>query len=68
MPFADDGDVLILYYRKDIFGDTAIKSAFKAKHGYELRAAEDLEAVQRDRQFPDRTHEAGWHLRRFCSP
>lgn len=34
--FPDDGDVLILYYRKDIFGDARIKSAFKAKHGYEL--------------------------------
>ena len=34
--FPDDGDVLILYYRKDIFGDPRIKSAFKAKHGYEL--------------------------------
>ena len=34
--FADDGDVLILYYRKDIFGDSGIRSAFKAKHGYDL--------------------------------
>ena len=34
--FADDGDVLILYYRKDIFGDSGVKSAFKAKHGYDL--------------------------------
>ena len=34
--FADDGDVLILYYRKDIFGDAGIRSAFKTKLGYEL--------------------------------
>jgi len=34
--FADDGDVLILYYRKDIFGDPAVKTAFKTKYGYEL--------------------------------
>ena len=34
----DDGDVLILYYRKDIFEDEATRSAFKAKHGYELAA------------------------------
>ncbi len=34
--FADDGDVLILYYRKDIFGDAKVRSAFKAKHGYDL--------------------------------
>jgi multiple sugar transport system substrate-binding protein len=34
--FADDGDVLILYYRKDIFSDPVNKAAFKAKHGYDL--------------------------------
>lgn len=34
--FADDGDVLILYYRKDIFSDPALRSAFRAKFGYEL--------------------------------
>ena len=34
--FADDGDVLILYYRKDIFSEPKIRSAFKAKHGYDL--------------------------------
>jgi multiple sugar transport system substrate-binding protein len=33
---ADDGDVLILYYRKDLFGDPDIKKAFKAKHAYDL--------------------------------
>jgi len=32
----DDGDVLILYYRKDIFADAGTRSAFKAKFGYEL--------------------------------
>jgi len=32
----DDGDVLILYYRRDIFDDPEMKSAFKAKHGYDL--------------------------------
>lgn len=36
--FADDGDVLILYYRKDIFADPATRSAFKAKLGYDLAA------------------------------
>jgi multiple sugar transport system substrate-binding protein len=34
--FPDDGDVLILYYRKDLFGDAESKSAFRAKLGYEL--------------------------------
>ena len=32
----DDGDVLILYYRKDLFANTQIRSAFRAAHGYEL--------------------------------
>lgn len=34
--FPDDGDVLILYYRKDIFENPDNKAAFKEKHGYEL--------------------------------
>jgi len=34
--FPDDGDVLILYYRKDLFADPELKSAFKAAYGYEL--------------------------------
>ena len=32
----DDGDVLILYYRRDIFEDPDNMAEFKAKHGYEL--------------------------------
>lgn len=31
-----DGDVFVLYYRKDIFEDPANMAAFKAKHGYDL--------------------------------
>jgi multiple sugar transport system substrate-binding protein len=34
--FPDDGDVFVLYYRKDVLGDPAIQAAFKAKHGYDL--------------------------------
>ena len=34
--FPDDGDVFILYYRKDIFNDPENQQAFKAKHGYDL--------------------------------
>ncbi|MBX2838002.1 MAG: extracellular solute-binding protein [Gammaproteobacteria bacterium] len=34
--FPDDGDVLIFYYRKDIFDDVDNKAAFMEKHGYEL--------------------------------
>ena len=32
----DDGDVLILYYRKDLFSDPDIRRAFNARHGYDL--------------------------------
>lgn len=35
-----DGDVLILYYRKDIFNNPAIKAKFKEKYGYELAPPE----------------------------
>ena len=34
--FPDDGDVLILYYRKDLFGDPGNQAAFKAKYDYNL--------------------------------
>lgn len=34
--FPDDGDVLIMYYRKDIFEDPDTMAEFKAKHGYDL--------------------------------
>ena len=33
---ADDGDVLILYYRKDIFANPDLKKAFREKYGYDL--------------------------------
>jgi len=32
----DDGDVLIMYYNRAIFGDAKNKAGFKAKHGYDL--------------------------------
>ena len=32
----DDGDVLILYYRKDLFADAANRAEFRARHGYDL--------------------------------
>jgi multiple sugar transport system substrate-binding protein len=32
----DDGDALILYYRKDLFNDAATRTAFKARFGYDL--------------------------------
>lgn len=33
----DDGDVFVLYYRKDLFENPENQRAFKAKYGYELR-------------------------------
>ncbi len=36
--FPDDGDLFVLYYRKDLFEDPANQAAFKAKHGYDLAA------------------------------
>ena len=32
----DDGDVFLLYYRKDLFGDPKHQAAFKQKYGYDL--------------------------------
>ena len=34
--FVDDGDVFIMFYRKDLFGDPSNQSAFKAEYGYDL--------------------------------
>ena len=34
--FPDDGDVFVLYYRKDVLGDPKIQAGFKEKHGYDL--------------------------------
>ena len=34
--FPDDGDLFVLYYRKDLFEDPANREEFKAKHGYDL--------------------------------
>lgn len=34
--FPDDGDVFLMYYRKDIFADAALQKDFKAKFGYDL--------------------------------
>jgi len=37
----DDGDMIILYYRTDLFEDPANKDAFKAQYGHELAAPKD---------------------------
>ncbi len=49
--FPDDGDVLILYYRKDIFEDAENMKAFKAKHGYDLAPPKTWKQFQEIGQF-----------------
>ena len=34
--FPDDGDVFVMYYRKDILDDPAIQKDFKDKYGHDL--------------------------------
>ena len=34
--FPDDGDVFVMYYRKDVLGDPAIQTAYKEKFGTDL--------------------------------
>jgi len=36
--FPDDGDLFVLYYRKDLFEDADNQAAFKSKYGYDLAA------------------------------
>jgi multiple sugar transport system substrate-binding protein len=45
----DDGDVIILYYRTDLFEDQANKDAFQAANGFELappQTWEEYDAIQ----------------------
>jgi multiple sugar transport system substrate-binding protein len=37
----DDGDVIILYYRTDLFSDPANQEEFKAQHGFDLAPPAD---------------------------
>ena len=54
-----DGDVLVTYYRKDLFEDPENQKAFKEKYGYDLGAAQELQGVRRHRLLPDREVSAG---------
>ncbi len=49
--FPDDGDVMLLYYRKDIFEDAKMKEEFKAKHGYDLAPPTDWKQFAEIGQF-----------------
>jgi multiple sugar transport system substrate-binding protein len=46
-----DGDVHILYYRKDLFEDPANQEAFKAEYGYDLAVPENWEQFGQICQF-----------------
>ena len=52
--FPDDGDVFVLYYRKDIFGDQANQEEFKAKHGYDLAPPKTWKQFDEIGAVPDR--------------
>ena len=47
----DDGDTLVLYYRKDVFEDEANRTEFEAKHGYPLRPPQTWEEFADIGQF-----------------
>ena len=65
--FPDDGDVFIMYYRKDIFARDDLQEGLQGEVQVRSRAAQDLEAVRRDRQLPHREAEGRRHLRRVAS-
>jgi multiple sugar transport system substrate-binding protein len=47
----DDGDALILYYRKDIFEDPDNQAAFKAEYGFDLAPPKTWEEFSQIGQF-----------------
>ena len=47
----DDGDTIILYYRRDLFEDPANKDAFKAQYGYDLAAPKTWEEYDQIQAF-----------------
>ena len=49
--FPDDGDLFVLYYRKDLFEDPDNMAAFKEKYGYDLAAPETWEQYADIGQF-----------------
>lgn len=49
--FYDDGDIWILYYRKDVFGDAKLKAAYKAKFKRDLRIPKTWDEFDETAQF-----------------
>ena len=58
--FPDDGDVFVMYYRKDIFGDPATAGGVQGEvRQRPAGAAQDLEGIRRGRPVPHRSHSSG---------
>lgn len=70
--FFDDGDVFMLYYRKDIFENQSLKDAYRATFNQDLRVPETWDEYAQVAQFisdqmaPDVYGAA--HFRKFGSP
>ena len=70
--FPDDGDVMLLYYRKDIFEDPKMMEEFKAKFGYDLAPPKDWKQFAEIGQFitdkmAPKTYGAGFFRTRALS-
>ncbi len=70
--FFDDGDVFMLYYRKDVFEDQKLKDAYKAKFNQDLRVPETWDEYAQVAQFitdqlAPNIYGAG-HFRKFGTP
>jgi multiple sugar transport system substrate-binding protein len=49
--FFDDGDMLALYYRKDIFGDPKLQQAYRAKYKQAFRVPQSWDEYSQTAQF-----------------
>jgi multiple sugar transport system substrate-binding protein len=70
--FFDDGDVFMLYYRKDVFEDQKLKDAYRAKYNQDLRVPETWDEYAQVAEFitdqlAPNIYGAG-HFRKFGSP
>jgi multiple sugar transport system substrate-binding protein len=70
--FFDDGDVFMLYYRKDVFEDQKLKDAYKAKFNQDLRVPATWDEYSQVAQFitdqlAPNIYGSG-HFRKFGSP
>jgi multiple sugar transport system substrate-binding protein len=49
--FFDDGDMLALYYRKDVFGDPKLQQAYRAKYKQPFRVPQSWDEYSQTAQF-----------------